>query len=423
MNSLIVAGAAPNSGNLGVNALCNSLVNGLYPLVSKTHEIKVLDFGTGIRRQAYQAGTNNSFDLVGANRSRRYYSQSTFANVEWQAKLNTAFTPTARVFKNSAVLDVSGGDSFTDLYGRERFELITYPKRIAQLYGQPLVLMPQTIGPFSDPGVREEAKRYLTYASLIYTRDARSMDYLRNLMGSEFDPNKCQQGVDMAFLLPTIDPPTDWVRDTKKHNRVGINVSGLIYNDPLQAKAQYGIKLDYRATMLELVTRLVQEFDVSVSLVPHVLVPKDNIESDARACEALREQLGPDVKERVEVLPDTLNETEVKGYIASFDWFAGMRMHATIAALSSAVPTVNFAYSGKALGVFETVEQGASVFDARNLNQDDLVSGALAHYQDKTVIRDRLHHRLKAVQSRAYAQMQDIAETIGVNNETRTVCS
>ena len=36
-------------------------------------------------------------------------------------------------------------------------------------------------------------------------------------------------------------------------------------------------------------------------------------------------------------------------------------MHATIAALSSAVPTVNFAYSGKALGVFETVEQGASV--------------------------------------------------------------
>ena len=33
--------------------------------------------------------------------------------------------------------------------------------------------------------------------------------------------------------------------------------------------------------MLELVTRLVKEFDVSVSLVPHVLVPKDNIESDA----------------------------------------------------------------------------------------------------------------------------------------------
>ena len=175
--------------------------------------------------------------------------------------------------------------------------------------------------------------------------------------------------------------------------------------------------------MLELVTRLVKEFDVSVSLVPHVLVPKDNVESDARACEALREQLTAGVKARVEVLPDTLNEAEVKGYIASFDWFAGMRMHATIAALSSAVPTVNFAYSGKALGVFETVEQGASVFDARNLNQDDLVSGALAHYRNRTVIADRLHHRLKAVQSRAYAQMQDIAETIGVNNRTRTVCS
>ena len=139
----------------------------------------------------------------------------------------------------------SGGDTI-DLYGRERFELITYPKRIAQLYGQPLVLMPQTIGPFSDPGVREEAKRYLTYASLIYTRDARSTDYLRNLMGSEFDPQR-RHGVDMVFLLPTIDPPTDWVRDTE--TQPCKYFSYLIYNDPLQAKAQYGIKLDYRATM------------------------------------------------------------------------------------------------------------------------------------------------------------------------------
>ena len=423
MNSLIVAGAAPNSGNLGVNALCNSLVSGLYPLVSATHEIKVLDFGTGIRRQAYQCGIDMGCDLIGANRSRRYYSQSTFANVEWQARLNAAFTPTAKAFKNSAVLDVSGGDSFTDLYGRERFELISYPKRIAQLYGQPLVLMPQTIGPFSDPSVREEAKRYLAYARLIYTRDSRSMAYLRNLMGPEFDPSKCQEGVDMAFLLPTIDPPSDWVMETKKHNRVGINISGLIYNDPVQAKAQYGIKLDYRAAMLKLVTRLVREFDVSISLVPHVLVPKNNIESDARACETLREQLASDVKVRVEVLPDTLNESEVKGYIGQFDWFAGMRMHATIASLSSAVPTVNFAYSGKALGVFETVEQGASVLDARKLNQDDLVSGALAHYQNRTIIADRLHHRLQSVQSRAHSQMNDIAETLGVNNETLTVCS
>ena len=76
--------------------------------------------------------------------------------------------------------------------------------------------MPQTIGPFSQ--IQVFAKQTLLDLCQPDIREMRGRWIIGNLM-IEFDPNKCQQGVDMAFLLPTIDPPTDWVRN-KKHNRV-----------------------------------------------------------------------------------------------------------------------------------------------------------------------------------------------------------
>ena len=58
--------------------------------------------------------------------------------------------PVVRTVADSdLVLDVSGGDSFTDLYGAARFRQIIAPKQIALATGRPLVLLPQTYGPFS----------------------------------------------------------------------------------------------------------------------------------------------------------------------------------------------------------------------------------------------------------------------------------
>ena len=50
-----------------------------------------------------------------------------------------------------------------------------------------------------------------------------------------------------------------------------------------------------------------------------------------------------------------------------------MRMHATIAALSSGVPAAIVAYSVKARGVFASVGQQRHVADARRLDDDALL--------------------------------------------------
>lgn len=235
-------------------------------------------------------------------------------------------------------------------------------------------------------------------------------------MGDGFDPEKCQLGVDMAFLLEPIDAPAAWVEETRQLKRIGINISGLIYNSPEEAKNRYGIAVDYKAAMIELVQRLVLEEDCHISLVPHVLVEESNPESDLAASKDLIRQLPEMIRDRVEIIPSDLNEREIKGYIRAFDWFCGMRMHATIAGLSSSVPTLNVAYSGKALGVFETVGQGAQVADARKLSQTELCEVAIECYRHRTSIRAEIDQKLLDVRKIAAAQMEKVASGIDTQN-------
>ena len=109
-------------------------------------------------------------------------------------------------------------------------------------------------------------------------------------------------------------------------------------------------------------------------------------ESDLSACLDLFERVAPSFGDLVSVAPGNLNARQMKALIAKTDWFCGTRMHATIAALSSGVPTATIVYSDKARGVFASCGQQAFVFDPRNLERDKIVSGLEKSFlqRDKT---------------------------------------
>ena len=58
---------------------------------------------------------------------------------------------------------------------------------------------------------------------------------------------------------------------------------------------------------------------------------------------------------RVFLLPDHLNATEYKGYIARMKFFIGARTHATIAAYSTGIPTMVLGYSVKSKGIAKDI--------------------------------------------------------------------
>ena len=162
----------PGAGlNLGVGALRDSTVHAVQRVLPAV-TITVFDDGWGERRQETPGGT---VTLSGARNSRRWHRPESFVQMRAAVALGGAVNPGARrVLKAARILDLSGGDSFGDLYGLQRFRTVAWPKRLALAARRPLVLLPQTYGPFRDPKVRETAVSLLRGAAQVWARDPAS---------------------------------------------------------------------------------------------------------------------------------------------------------------------------------------------------------------------------------------------------------
>jgi polysaccharide pyruvyl transferase WcaK-like protein len=85
-------------------------------------------------------------------------------------------------------------------------------------------------------------------------------------------------------------------------------------------------------------------------------------------------------------------------------------MHATIGALSTAVPTATIAYSGKAAGVFDTCGQVEHVADLRERSTKSIVDQVWESYSDRERARSSLAAQLPMVLSRASDQLDRIVD-------------
>lgn len=413
--SYAVFGAPIATGNLGVSALAISTLAGI---ASRDPDVQVtlFDFARGSSEASLRwPGGTLHYVRRGAYRSRRFHRPENLRTMYLAAAVAPAFNPNVRVIDRAdAVLDISGGDSFTDMYGPRRFVLVTMPKRIALRRGRPLHLLPQTYGPFRSRTSHELAAQIVTGAESAWARDEQSFEVLRELLGDRFDPSRHRCGVDVAFLLPRADPGVElpglsgWIRSD--HQVVGLNVSGLLSNDSELAQERFGLAVDHWGGMQQLVRRFLDRTDARILLVPHVNgQPHD---SDDSANERLLEALS-DQGDRVAVLPPGLDAMETKWAIGACDWFAGARMHATIAALSQAVPVAGIAYSDKMAGVFASCGVEDQIVDARRGSTVEFVDALWERWERRDGTRDELERRLPEVKQRAAAQLDQIMAISG----------
>jgi len=320
------------------------------------------------------------------------------------------------VRRASVVLDVSGGDSFTDLYGNARFRAIALPKRLALRLDRPLVLLPQTYGPFQSASTRKEARRLVSQASLAYARDPDSFANLQALLEEEFDPDRHREGVDLAFgLQPHAAEFTRTTMDLSHSTEkplIGINVSGLLANRPTESSERFGIACDYLNLIEQLVLKLLATSRARILLIPHVFGPVGHYEADQDACRAIlkrfRGTLG-DMEPRVDMLTGEPTACELKWIISQMDWFCGTRMHSTIAALSSGVPSAALAYSLKTRGVFARAGQADAVIDLRNTTVGDALDRLLTLWHERRKYAHALANALPGIRVAAANQLCDIS--------------
>ncbi len=314
------------SDNLGVGALTVSEVAILRDVAAnlgRAIEITVVDWKDA--RTPYVSGP----DIRVVDMDRRFLTRP------------GGFLATARA--SDLVVDIGAGDSFADIYGAGRLKRMFVLKYLTHLAGTPLVVAPQTIGPFTKGWSKMLARLSLRLSALVATRDAKSTTALRDLgyRGTAIEAS------DVALRLP-YDPPAPREGGPL---RVGINVSGLLMAGGYTGKNELGIALDYPALMRDLIADF-QVRGAEVHLVPHVIVASGPMvkEDDARASALLAAEFPGTV-----LAPAFTSPSEAKTYIAGMDFFMGARMHACIAAFSSGVPVVPMAYSRKFAGLFGTL--------------------------------------------------------------------
>ena len=408
-------GAPLDSPNRGVQALGRATVSG----VARTYPgstVTVFDDGWGVRQGDFGRLGDVAVELCGVRVSRRWHRPETWARVRLSQALGGLGNPTAtRLRSVDAVLDVSGGDSFSDIYGMHRFRQVMEPKLATLRAGTPLLLLPQTYGPFKDPRAKAEAASVVRSVTAAFSRDEASHEVLLDLLGDSHDPERHRHGVDMAFAMDPADPGPrvpDSLRELLGSRRdtplAGLNVSGLIYGEP-GAAARFGLTLDYRETVLGLARGLLAD-GATVVLVPHVSAEQGvAYENDVVACEQVLEELGAAADGgRVLIAPGTLDADEAKWVVSHLDWFNGTRMHSTIAGLSSRVATSAIAYSAKTRGVFATCGVDDQVVDARAATTGAAVEELLASWRDRDAVRARLDEVVPEINRRSREQVRDV---------------
>jgi len=311
-----------------------------------------------ITEAAQRVGAQVRFIVIGTHGGTPYpiqpFTVAHRVEFNFSAFIKGNFDAASLLRQCDIVFDIGEGDSFADIYGIKRLLKLVSSKVLTRLFRKPLILSPQTIGPFNSSIGKCLGKIGLCMANRIYARDYLSMQYLRQMRCH----NKSEEIIDVAFALPFERPS----REDIDFQRVGINVSGLLYNGGYSGRNEFGLTLDYRALIESSCEFFLSQPNVEVYLVPHVITDTVEVEDDLRVSKKIIERYP-----ELQLAPRFFSPIEAKSFISGLDFFAGARMHACIAAFSSGVPVLPMAYSRKFNGLFNSLDY-PHVLDCLTLN-------------------------------------------------------
>ncbi len=308
------------------------------------------------------------------------------------------------VVKNWAdvAIDATQGDSFADIYGWRRFMNYTSAKILIENSGVPLLLAPQTYGPYKRLYARMLAKYACNKASMLMSRDEISKNVLEK-MGIRKPVTVVS---DMAFFLPY----NKQIFDNSVRN-IGLNVSGLLWNGGYTNNNQFGLSVDYPQMLRAVIEQLKLDPINKIHLVSHVITTGvDSTEDDYTVCRNLAEEYG------LECAPKFATPIEAKSYISGMDVFLGSRMHATIAAYSSGVATIPLAYSRKFVGLFNNLNY-PYVIDLCNGSERELLDGIFNFIKNYETLSKCILESQKLIEDKKQVFINEISKWIENNNE------
>lgn len=301
----------------------------------------------------------------------------------------------------AAVLSV-GGDNYSLDYGVPR--LFTGLDDIVLEKKKPLAIWGASVGPFGTmPDYEEYMSRHLREVPGIFARESVTIDYLKNIGVTE----NVYPVADPAFLMDPVKP--EGIEDDLPldEEAIGLNLS------PLMAKYVTGGDLEaWTSRAASIIESVAKKTGMPVYLIPHVTNPGSNDhEFMQRALSLIKDRNG-----NITLISPEYNAAETKWIIGQMAFFAGARTHSTIAALSSGVPTLSFAYSIKAQGINQDIFGHIDhCMEPTDLGAEAVASRVTSMLDESTAIRNDLAEGIPATQEAALSAGMGLKHLIGVN--------
>jgi len=299
-----------------------------------------------------------------------------------------------------AVLSV-GGDNYTDDYIQYGDPLLYYIhlNKIVKRHNKKLIIWGASIGPFKKRDRIDFIVDSLAAADLITVREKISFDYLDDL-----GLKNIKQVADPAFLLqPSQVPMPEETQDGKM--LIGFNVSPLL-GDYL---GEDGNSVVVRES-IRFIEEAVKQYQATILLIPHV-VDVGSANNDHEFMKKIYE--GTRHTRQVKLLEPDYSANELKFIISSCDYFIGARTHATIAALSSGIPTICIGYSQKSVGInmdlFQTLDY---LIDIKNYSADALLKKFGLLCEKEQEIKNTLELTLPQVRALSWANVGYLQEVL-----------
>jgi len=166
--------------------------------------------------------------------------------------------------------------------------------------------------------------------------------------------------------------------------------------------------MDYKLFVHKLSEAILKKTNANLLLIPHTFAAHGHVESDPDACAEVFAALSPAFKGRIQMITGEYDQHAIKGIIGRCNFFIGSRMHACIAALSQKIPTVAVAYSKKFKGVFESIDAGNFVIDARAAETHEAITMILAMFEDRARIETVLKVQIDTAQKQQLKIFREI---------------
>jgi len=409
-----ILGASFSTKNHGVAALTCGTVASVFHSYPNAR-VFLVDYATDpATYQVKHPGGVATVELINIRFSKRFYLRNNIAYLlclalclrllpsrKWRVRLHRHNIVLKTIQEADIIGSLAGGDSFSDIYGLRRLIYVALPQILVQLLGKPLVILPQTLGPFKGTLAKFVARFIVRHSRVVFTRDPGGVEAIRGLAGGVH--GKAVFAYDMGFALePHIrtERLPSWLTDYDKGMPlVGLNVSGLLYIGGYTRSNMFGIKADYRLLIHNLIEDLARKHSARVMLVPHVFGTGEDSESDVIACRKIYGGIDDSLRPRLLLLEEEYDQHEIKALIGRCDFFVGSRMHACIAAFSQCVPAVGLAYSRKFHGVFESVGMEELVTDLRECDENTAVAAVDRAFQRRLELRATLEANIPAVRA------------------------